>query len=199
MKKSIFRIVGAIVISSALCGCSMTGEPVATVEPIEEPAIDTTTVLNVYGDYGLVEGFFSYDSPDGAFSIQLPEGSTVNDADPLNVVMSIAGTFANPDTIIIAKNDTPSVIDSTAALMELLKEDNSIDITGYFTLMKDGEYEGYKYTYTSVDDPQLKGIKSVYFSADGTAYEINATIYNGGDEANVSTINTITDTFINRL
>ena len=75
--------------------------------------------------------------------------------------------------------------------------DDTIDITGFFLLKNNGAYEGYKYTYTSMTDPQLKGIRSVYFANDGTAYEVTATIVNGGDEITVTNINTIVDTFVN--
>ncbi len=196
MKKNIISVIAATAAVTALIGgCSMTGEPEATVQPIEQPA----PTLYVYGEYALLDGYTLYQSPDGAFSIQLPEGSAVNDADPDNIAISIAGTFANPDTISITKSADVKAIDTANGLMDLLKDDNSIDITAFYVLDKGGAYEGYKYTYTSVDDPQLKGIKSIYFSDDGTAYTVNATIYNGGDETNIHTINGIVDTFINNL
>lgn len=81
----------------------------------------------------------------------------------------------------------------------MLKDDSSIDITGFFVLNLDGSYKGYKYTYTSVENAQLKGIVSTYFNADGSAYVVNATINNGSDERNVETINTIVDTFVTYL
>ena len=81
----------------------------------------------------------------------------------------------------------------------MLKDDSSIDITGFFVLNIDGAYKGYKYTYTSVENAQLKGIVSIYFNADGSAYVVNATINNGNDERNVETINTIVDTFVSYL
>ncbi len=193
MRKSIISLV--IAVSAILCGCSFSAEPTATVQPIAQ----LDPVLTIYDDYALLDGHTWYQSPDGSYSIQIPENSEINDTDPSNVAISIAGTFADPDSISITKNDVPVAIDTTAALLELLKDDNSIDITGFFVLNKNGGYAGYKYTYTAMDDPQLKGIKSVVFSGDGTAYEINATIYNGGDEANVSFINTIVDTFVNHM
>lgn len=195
MKK---RIVGLLVAAAAAasvsgCGCSMSGEPKAT----EAPKIEAS--LFVYGEYMLMDGYSLYTSSDGAYSIQIPEGSTVISDDPANTAITLAGTFANPDTISITKDTAAPAVDTTSGLLEMLKDDDSIDVTGFFVLKKDGAYEGYKYTYTSINDPQLKGIMSVYFSNDGTAYKVNATIYNGGDEANVAAINTIIDTFINYL
>ncbi|MBQ3426772.1 MAG: hypothetical protein IJH37_06450 [Clostridia bacterium] len=198
MKKSILCALGAIAVSAALSGCSMTGEPTPTVEPIDESAVIPEASIPIYSEYALIDGYFSYDNPDWAFSIQLPDGSTVNNDDPENVVMSISGTFANPDTIIVSKDYAPVAADSASSLLSAIGGDRSITINAFYTLTRDDGYAGYKYTYTSVDDPQLKGIKSVYMSTDGTAYTINATIYNGGDDANVLKMNTIVDTFINR-
>lgn len=196
MKKNILcTIIALTAIASSLCGCSMTGEPDATEMPVVQPA------PNVYvaDEYALLDGYTLYQSPDSAFSIQLPEGSVVSDDDPANVSISIAGTFANPDTISITKATDVTAVDSTEGLMEMLKDDDSIDITAFYVLKKNESYEGFKYHYTSVDDPQLKGIKSFYFCADGSAYVVNATIYNGGDDSNVLAIDTIVDTFINYL
>ena len=198
MKKSILCILGALAVSASVSGCSMTGEPTPTVEPIDQSAVIPEMSMPIYSDYALIDGFFSYDNPDWAFSIQLPEGSTVNNDDLENVVMSISGTFENPDTIIISKDNAPVAADSASSLMSVIGEDKSITINAFYTLTNDNGYAGYKYTYTSVDDPQLKGIRSVYMSTDGTAYTINANIYNGGDDANVLKLNTIVDTFINR-
>ena len=196
MKKGIVCLLIAAAATASLsgCGCSMSGQP----KPTEAPAaakIEPT--LFVYGEYALMGGFSLYTSPDGAYSIQIPEGSIVNGADPAATSVTLAGAFANPDTITITKDMAPRMIDSTTALLELLKDDNSIDITGFYVLNRDGSYAGYKYTYTAMDDPQLKGITSVYLSSDGTAYNVTAKIYNGGDETNVTAINTIVDTFAN--
>ena len=196
MKRNILCTVIAITaLTASLGGCSMTGEPEATEMPVVQPA------PNVYvaDEYALLDGYTLYQSPDSAFSIQLPEGSEVVEEDAENISITIAGTFANPDTISITKATGAQAIDSVDALLQMLQDDDSIDITAFYVLRKNEGYEGYKYHYTSVDDPQLKGIKSYYFSADGSAYIVNATIYNGGDDANVLYINTIVDTFINYL
>ena len=193
MKKNIICCAAAALsLSLVLCSCSMTGEP----EPTAQPAAAADPVINVFNEYGLVNGFSLYTSPDGGFSIQLPEGSMVNDADSNNVTISLAGSFETKDLINISKSYSQQQIKSTAELMELLKNDNSIDITGFFTLNKDGAYTGYKYTYTAMDNPSLKGIVSLYFNSDGSAYIVNATINNGSDETNVTNINTVIDTFI---
>lgn len=199
MIKRIICILSAFAACAALGGCSMTGEPVPTVEPIDKSAMIPESTLPIYSDYALIDGFFSYDNPDWAFSVQLPEGSVVNNEDINNVVISISGTFANPDTITISKDNEPAIADSASALIALIGDDNSINVNAYYMLTKDNNYAGYKYTYTSVEDPQLKGIRSVYMSTDGTAYTINAAIYNGGDDANVLKMNTIVDSFINRI
>ncbi len=202
MKKILILTALAVTIS-AMSGCSTTGEPDNTItnEAVvtEQPQAEPT--LAVYSDYALLPGHTVYISPDSAFSIQLPEGNTVNDADPANVTISLLGTFANPDIINISKSTTAAAVYTEAQLYELLASDNSIDVTGFYVLenAEDGAYKGYKYSYVSYADPQLKGITSTYFSSDGTAYVIDATINNGGDEINVNNINLIIDTFINYL
>ena len=50
-----------------------------------------------------------------------------------------------------------------------------------------------------MDTPALKGIVSVFFASDGNAYTVHATIVNGTDETNVTTINSTLDSFINYL
>lgn len=192
-KKLVFTLAGAMAITAAMSGCSMTGEPTATIAPVEKPA----QVVNVLDEYAILAGHTMYTAVDGAYSIQLPEGSTIDDSDPNNVNVTITGEFETPDLINIAKKDDVTVIEAESALMDMLKNDNSIDITGFFVLKNAGAYEGYKYTYTAVADAQLKGIKSTYFSADGTAYVVTATINNGGDEVNMTNVNTVVDTFIN--
>lgn len=189
-----YAFVTVVAVSAMLCGCSMTGEP----EPSQEPA-KADPIINVYGEYGLMPGFSQYTSPDNGCSIQLPEGSIVNDTDVNNITVTIASAFENKDLINISKNTGVQPLTTTAELMELLKNDNSIDITGFFTLSKDGAYEGYKYTYTAMDNPSLKGIVSVFFTSDGSSYTVHATIVNGADEANVSLINSTLDSFINNL
>lgn len=177
-----------------LCGCDMmTGEPAPT--PV--PEVKEAAVVNILDEYAILSGHTLYTNADGGFSIQLPEGSVIDDADPNNVTATVASEYELPDTINIKFSQNAKVIDTEAKLMDMLVNDNTIDITGFFLLKNNGAYEGYKFTYTSMTDPQLKGIKSVYFANDGTAYEVTATIVNGGDEITVTNINTIVDTFTN--
>lgn len=191
MKK---RVLCSLVACLMLCGCDMmTGDPIPTQTPVPKAA----AVVNVLDEYTILAGHTQFTSADGGYSIQLPEGSTIDDADPNNVTATIISEYEIPDTVNITFSDTAAVIDTEAKLMDMLRDDNTIDITGFFLLKNDGAYKGYKYTYTSVGDPQLKGIKSVYFANDGSAYEITATIANGGDDITVTNINTIVDTFIN--
>ena len=190
-KTKAFAALAAIMLTAS--GCSMSAPPAATIAPVEKPPVE----INVLGDYALLAGHTLYKSQNNAFSIQLPEGSAINDTDINNITVTILGEYATPDYINITRAENAPVLDTEAKLMELLKDDNTIDITGFFLLRKDGGYEGYKYTYTSMSDPQLKGIKSTYFAADGSAYIVTATANNGGDEINMTNLNTIVDTFIN--
>lgn len=195
-------VTASLVAALSGCGCSMTGE----TDNSEQDTVVVETVpaepaIAVYNDYALLPGHNVYVSPDSAFSIQLPDGNAVNDADPANITISLSGTFANPDIITISKSTAATAVYTESQLYELLSNDNSIDVTGFYVLenAEDGAYKGYKYSYVSYADPQLKGITSTYFSADGTAYIVDATINNGGDETNVNNINLIIDTFINYL
>ncbi|MGN1116826.1 MAG: hypothetical protein ACI4TH_09670 [Candidatus Ornithomonoglobus sp.] len=195
MKKStICSLAAASLLITAISGCGSVSDnaDTATLEPVHA---DPT--ITVFGAYAPLEGYTEYTSADGSFSIQLPDGSTIDDADPDSVTITVAGGYENPDLINISKSDSAQRITSTAELMKMLESDNSIDITGYFNISKDQAYQGYKYTYTSIDNETLKGIVSTFFSEDGTAYIVNATINNGADEENVTKINTIVDTFIN--
>ena len=160
-KNKLCIFIATALLSLSVCGCSMTGEPEQTQETLQ-PA----PIINVYGEYGLMPGFSQYVSPDNSCSIQLPEGSIVNDTDVDNITVTVASAFENKDLINISKTTGVQPLTTTAELMELLKNDNSIDITGFFTLSKDGAYEGYKYTYTAMDNPSLKGIVSVFFASD---------------------------------
>ncbi|MBR0366727.1 MAG: hypothetical protein IJH94_08035 [Clostridia bacterium] len=72
MIKRIICILSAFAACAALGGCSMTGEPVPTVEPIDKGAMIPDSTLPIYSDSALIDGFFSYDNPDWAFSVQLP-------------------------------------------------------------------------------------------------------------------------------
>lgn len=195
MKKSTILSFAAVSLAAALIGgCSF---PSGGDKESEGETTRVDPTINVFGEYAVMAGFTQYASPDGGFSIQLPEGSAVDDANLGSVTITVAGGYENPDLINISKNAAAQQLHSTAELMKMLESDNSIDITGYFNINKDGAYEGYKYTYTAMDNPSLKGIVSVFFSDDGSAYTVNATINNGADEANVTMINTILDTFIN--
>lgn len=192
MKK---RLLCAVLATFMLTGCDMmTGEPVATPTPA---ATKAPAVINVLDEYAVLDGHSLHTNADGGFSIQLPEGTTIDDGDPNNITFTIPSEFETVDTISVAYTETSTVIDTEAKLMDMLRNDDTIDITGFFLLKNNGAYKGYKYTYTAMDDPQLKGIKSVYFANDGSAYEVTATIVNGGDEITVTNINTIVDTFIN--
>ncbi|MGN0183420.1 MAG: PsbP-related protein [Candidatus Ornithomonoglobus sp.] len=195
MKKStICSLAAASLLITAISGCGPIFDSAdeATAEPVR---VDPT--INVFGAYAPIEGYTEYTSADGSFSIQLPDGSMIDDSNPDSVTVTVASGYENPDLINISKSDSAQRLTSTAELMKMLESDNSIDITGYANINKDGAYEGYKYTYTAMDNETLKGIVSTYFSEDGTAYIVNATINNGADEENVTMINTIVDTFIN--
>ena len=192
MKKSIiYALLSALTVIS-VSGCSMSAQPTPTIAPVERPA----AVVNILDDYALLAGHTLYMSADNGFSVQLPEGSTIDDQDPNNITITIAGDYPSPDFINISYSHDAQVIDTEVKLMDMLRDDNSIDITGFFVLKNAGAYEGYKYTYTAMSNTDLKGIKSTYFSADGSAYIVTATI-NNADEINTTNINTIVDTFIN--
>ncbi len=195
MKKNLlYTLISALLITSAISGCSMTGEaPEPTIAPVEKPAASQ----EVLGDYALLPGYTLYQAADNSYSIQLPEGSSINDADPANVSVTIENDLGTPDNLNIKYVENADVIDTEAKLMDMLKDDDSIDITGFFLLKKDGEYEGYKYTFTATNDALFKSIKSVYFSDDRSAYIITASSPNGGDDINMTNLNTIVDTFIN--
>lgn len=200
MKKNIIYTVAAVAaLTAVLGGCSFgTSQPTEPTET-EQTAGAADPTMSVLGEYALLEGYVDYTSPDGSFSIQLPEGSTVDDSDPTNVTVTLAGDTDTPNLINISKAENAQQISSTDELMQALANDNSIDITGFFKLMKDSVYEGYKYTYTSIDNNNLCGIVSSYFSEDGSAYTVNATINNGSDPASLEAVNTVVDTFINKL
>ena len=196
--KILCTVIAITALTASLGGCSMTGDP----KPTEAPVVQSAPVMYVADEYALLDGYMLYQSPDSGFSIQIPEGSTVSDEDPGNVSIEIAGTFANPDAISITKtpaDQPPTAVNSVEGLLQMLQDDDSIDVTAFYVLNKNEGYEGFKFHYTSVDDPQIKGIRSYYFCADGSAYIINASIYNGGDDSNVLAINTIVDTFISYL
>ncbi|MCH5212696.1 MAG: hypothetical protein J1G06_06760 [Oscillospiraceae bacterium] len=199
-KKTLCTLIAVSALTASLsgCGCSMTGDP----KPTEAPVVQSAPVIYVADEYALLDGYTLYQSSDSGFSIQIPEGSAVSGEDPGNVSIEIAGAFANPDAINITKSpadQAPTAVNSVEGLLQMLQDDDSIDVTAFYVLNKNEGYEGFKYHYTSVDDPQIKGIKSYYYCADGSAYIVNATIYNGGDDSNVLAINTIVDTFISYL
>lgn len=195
MRKS---MIGAVAIISAVAvslgGCSLTAEKNdATTQSTAAP------VMNVLGEYALLNGYMMYQSPDGGFSVQLPEGSVVNDANPEDVTVTIASAYVNADMLSITKKTGIRAVNTVNELYEMLKDDDTIDITGFFTLSYGGAYKGYKYTYTSVSNSNVKGIVSTYFAADGSAYVVHAMINNGGNEQNVENVNTIVDTFISYI
>lgn len=201
MKKNLLLTISAIlVLTAAFAGCSKNDETAAVTEaPTEAAATSSDPVINLYDEYQVADGDTLYESEDGSFSIHLPEGSTIDDSDPDNVTINIASDYENPDLINISKTVNGQKIASIASLMEMLKSDNSIDVTGFFVLQKGGTYEGYKYTYVSVDNADLKGIVSVFFADDNSAYTVNATINNGSDEDNVTKVNAIVDSFVSNI
>lgn len=195
MKKNLlYTIASAVAMSAVISGCSMTGEaPEPTIAPVEKPAL----TQDVFSDYALLPGYNLYQAADNSYSIQLPEGSSINDADAQNVTITIENDLGSPDNLNIKYVENADIIDTEAMLMEALKDDNSIDITGFFVLKESGSYKGYKYTFTATSDPNFKSIKSVYFSNDRSAFIITASSPNGGDDINMTNLNTIVDTFIN--
>lgn len=192
-KKMIITALAALAVT-AVSGCSMSADVTPTPTPVsEEPAV-TLTVLD---DYALLDGHSLYQGKDNAYSIQIPEGSEISDDDKDNVTITVYNDSEYPNTVNIKYSKNAEVIDSETQLMETLKDDNSIDITGFFLLNKDNAYEGYKYTCTAMNDPEFKTIKSIYFSDDRSAYIVTASTPNGGDDINMTNLNTIVDTFIN--
>lgn len=192
--KLISALSAAAVITVCACGCTDEAEQTAG-----EVTSEVSSVINVYGEYAVTEGNTIYCSPDGGFSIHLPEGSTVDDADVLNTAVILPGNFETPDTISITKQNEMNVIKTKGELMDMAGKDSSIEIDGFCVLERDGVYEGYKYSYTAADNSGLKGIVGIYFCSDGSAYMVNATINNGNDSTVVEGINGIVDTFVNNL
>lgn len=195
MKKNVTAVfAAAAALSLTISGCSLSGDP----EPTATPAIQAQ-VINVLGSYALIDGYTQYQSPDGGFSIQLPEGSVVNDADVNDVTVTVASAYTNADMINISKSVDVRAVETYDQLCETLGNDESIKVTGFYLLEFNGEYKGYKYAYTSADNEESKGIVSTYFHADGTVYIVKAMINNGTDERNVENVNTIVDTFVSYL
>ena len=193
-KRTVCSSLALLLLTVVISGCSMTGESSTTPEPIyERPA----KIQQVLGDYALLAGHTLYQGADNGYSIQLPEGCEINDEDPNNVIVTIHSDAQYPNTLNIKYSPNAQVVDKESQLMEMLKDDNSIDITGFFVLNKDGAYEGYKYTFTAVSDPEFKSIKSTYFADDRSAYIITASSPNGNDDINMTNLNTVVDTFIN--
>lgn len=194
MKKNIvYTAIAATLISATVSGCSTTED----VIPTAEPAPKTATVQTVLGDYALLAGHTLYQDINNAYSIQLPENAEINDENPDNIIISIPTESGHTNTVNIKYAENAQIIDTETQLMNSLKDDDSIDITGFFVLNKDGAYEGYKYTFTAMNDNEFKSIKSIYFSDDRSAYIITASSPNGGDDINMTNLNTIVDTFIN--
>ena len=196
MKKNfIYSIAIAAMLSAALGGCSLSGEPTAS-ESTDQPV----PTIRVMSEYGLMDGFTQYNCPDGGFSIQLPEGSVINDDDANDVTITVASDYDNADMINIRKETSGVYLIETAdQLRDMLKDDSSIEVTGFVVLSLDGEYKGYKYSYNSIGNDELKGVVSMYMNKDGSAYRVNGIINNGGDAANIEHMNTIVDTFVTYL
>lgn len=192
-KKPLCTLIVGILSTLALSGCSMTGEPQPTIAPVQKEALSQT----VLDDYALLPGHVLYQAADGSYSIQLPEGCSINDADFSNVSVTMETDLGTPNNLNIQYVKDAEVIDAESKLMEMLKDDDSIDITAFYVLKKDGMYEGYKYTCTATNDANFKSIKSVYFSDDRSAFIITASSPNGNDDINMTNLNTIVDTFIN--
>lgn len=188
-----YTTLAAAIMTAAISGCSMTGEVTPTIAPVEKPA----AVQTVLGDYALLDAHTVFQGMDNAYSIQLPDGCEINSDDPNNVIITIQNEAGHPNTINIKYSENAQVIDTEVQLMDMLRDDDSIDITGFFVLKKDGAYEGYKYTSTAMSDPDFKSIKSVYFADDRSAFIITASSPNGGDDINMTNLNTVVDTFIN--
>lgn len=192
MKKKIVCFTLTALLTTAVCGCSMTKDVTPTPTPIEKEAV----VQTVLDDYALLASHTLYQGKDNAYSIQLPEGCDINDEDPDNVIATIYNDSEYPSTVSIKYASDAQVIDIESQLMDMLKDDDSIDITGFFILNKNEAYEGYKYTCTAMSDPDFKTIKSVYFADDRSAYIITASTPNGGDDITMTNLNTVVDTFI---
>lgn len=192
-KKIVYTALATMLTVVTVSGCSMTGEVTPTETPVQKPA----EIQTVLGDYALIDGYSLYQGADNAYSIQLPDGAEINEEDPNNVIITIQNEDGYPNTVNIKYSENAQVIDNENQLMDMLADDDSIDITGFFVLMKDNAYEGYKYTCTATSDPEFKSIKSVYFADDRSAYIITASSPNGADEINMTNLNTIVDTFIN--
>ena len=200
MKKRFLCTVAALMLmASAMSGCSLSGEPDSSIAPVETASANNepSPAYIVYGDYALLPGHAVYQNVNNAYSIQLPEGCNIDDTDPNNVTISVATELGNPNMINIRYSENEQVIDRPSQLYDKLAYDDTIDITGIFTLSKDGAYEGYKYTSTKIDSPNIKSITSVYFSDDRSAYTVTATSEYGNDEINMTNLNTIVDTFVN--
>lgn len=190
MKKNII-FAAAAAMTVVLGGCSLSGEPTITEAP-EEPA----ATISVMGEYALVDGFTQYSSPDGGFSIQLPEGSVINDADVNDVTITVASDYDNADMVSVKRETSGVYLIENTDQLDTMLEDDSIEVTGFVTLSRDGEYAGYKYSYDSVGNDELKGVVSMYMNTDGSAYRVEGIINNGGDAQNIEKMNTIVDTFV---
>ena len=192
-KNTVYTAIAAMVASVAISGCSTTKDVTPTIAPVQKPA----AVQTVLGDYALLAGHILYQDANNAYSSQLPENAEINDENPDNIIITIATEAGHTNTVNIKYAENVQIIDTETQLMDSLKDDDSIDITGFFVLNKDGAYEGYKYTFTAMNDSEFKSIKSIYFSDDRSAYIITASSPDGGDDINMTNLNTIVDTFIN--
>ena len=192
MKKGfLYTLIATMLLSATLSGCGA-----KDVTPTPEPTEKPVAVVPVLDEYYLISGHYKYHSKDGAYSILLPDECRINDEDVNNVTVSIDNEYGQVDNIFIKFDPSAQMINTESLLMEKLKDDDSIDITGFFLLMHGNECKGYQYTCTSVNDPNFKTIKCVYMSTDGSAYELTASTPNG-DDVNMQSLKTIVETFVN--
>lgn len=193
MKKNKICGLAALLAAAALLGgCSQSGGT-SSDEATAEPAATLATM----SEYALIDGFTQYNSPDGGFSVQLPEGSVINDADVNDVTITVASDYDNADMVSV-KRETSGIylIENADQLDAMLGEDYSSEVSGFTVLTRDGEYCGYKYSYSSMGNDKLKGVVSMYMNRDGSAYRVEGIINNGDDPQNVEKMNTIVDTFV---
>lgn len=189
INRRIIITISAAAIGAAITGCSLYGEPT----PTPEPAAEAETIY-IAGEYGMLEGYDLYTSPDGIFSIQLPQGSAINDNDSMDVTVTIPSTYENADMLNISRTPEMQEIHEYSELRSIVSDE--FDITNFYILNMDGEYRGYKYAYSSKGSSDIKGIISVYYGTEGSAYTVNAIVNNGADSENVKYVNNIVDTFI---
>ena len=114
-----------------------------------------------------------------------------------DVTITVASDYDNADMVSV-KRETSGIylIENADQLDDMLGEDYSSEVSGFTVLTRDGEYCGYKYSYSSMGNDKLKGVVSMYMNRDGSAYRVEGIINNGDDPQNVEKMNTIVDTFV---